>query len=186
METLLGRVFERCLLSAISVLRYPTSLPASVYCSQVLPLAYEDRKHVLLKQLRAVFFSKTRVHDVESGFAQALRRRVHLLLKEKENSRHENMKTIEQTLIQQAATEANLASHSTFNKSVVRSHHFETHTDSRSRYSPLQTPITTSQSSSTRTPNSAICGSICCHTTRSQRLGLKRHCVFRAAQWATS
>ena len=114
LKTLLGRVFERCFLSAISVLRYPTALSAD---SSALNAAsvIEDRKHVLLKQLRAVFFPDS---DVESEFARALRRRVLLLLREKESLAPANMKTIEQTLIQQAATEANLASHSTFNKSV--------------------------------------------------------------------
>ena len=114
-ETLLGRLFERCLLSAISILRYPTSLSAessSPHAASVI----EDRNHVLLKQLRSVFFSN---HNVESVFARALRRRVQLLLREKESFAPANMKTIEKTLIQQAATEANLASHSTFNKSVA-------------------------------------------------------------------
>ena len=111
LETLLDRVFERCLLSAISVLRYPTSLLVKSSASSAVS-GIEDRKHVLLKQLRAVFYSDS---DVESGFAQALRKRVQLLLREKENLAPAN---IEQTLIQQAATEANLASHSTFNKSV--------------------------------------------------------------------
>ena len=114
LETFLGRVFEHCFLSAISVLRYPTSLHAESSSSNVASVI-EDRKHVLLKQLRTVFFPD---NDVESGFARVLRRRLQLLLREKESLAPANMKTIEQTLIQQAATEANLASHSTFNKSV--------------------------------------------------------------------
>ena len=115
LKTLLDRVFERCLLSAISVLRYPTSLPVKFSATNAAS-GIDDRKHLLLKQLRTVFFSDS---EVESGFAQALRRRVLLLLREKESLAPTNMKTIEQTLIQQAASEANLAKHSTFNKSVA-------------------------------------------------------------------
>ena len=98
---LLDRVLERCLLAAISILRYPAS-------------AREDRKHMLLQELRELLFGENKL----DGALDALKRRVWLLLREKEERAPPGMKKIAGSLIQQATSEANLASHSTFNKSV--------------------------------------------------------------------